>query len=62
MIRIIRIKFRGADNLTCFGDFCVEGMEDTFGSGVGSCGCCWGGGTDARFRGEEGLDPCLGSI
>ena len=52
---------RGADILTCFGFFDVDGGGAASGGGGGCCCGCWDGGTYAVSGGEGGLGAGLGS-
>jgi len=51
----------GADILTCFEVFGVDGRGAASGGSGGCCGGCWDGGTHAVSGGEGGLGAGLGS-
>jgi len=51
----------GADILTCFGVFGVDGGRAASGGGGGGCCGCWDGSTHVVSGGEGGLGAGLGS-
>jgi len=51
----------GADILTCFGVFGVDGGQAASGGGGGCFGGCWDGGIHVVSSGEGGLGTGLGS-
>ena len=57
----LRSDHGGANILTCFGVFGVDGGGADFGGGEGCRGGCWDGGTHAVSSSEGGLGAGLGS-